>query len=190
MDDFKDWYSNKKGKQILFFGFYIIFFAFLAIYIRSANNNKPEEPKKEEIKPVERITTYDITDLLDNDYQYEIVINDNEEIISFNGSKSNVDYNDFANKYFLDIYNINQLLKKSKFVGSSDNILTYELSNTSLNEILLTDKKDGSNKIFVYVKDDTKVERIVLDLANYLEKQVYQINIKYTVGVNNENSSS
>lgn len=190
MDDFKDWYSNKKGKQILFFGFYIIFFAFLAIYIRSINKDKPKEQKKEETKQVEKITTYDITDLLDNNFEYEIVINDNDELTTFNGSKTHVDYNNFNNKYFLDIYNINQLLKKSKFINSSDHVLTYELSNSSLNELLSKEEKNGNNRIDVYVKSDTKVERIVLDLANFLEKDVYQINIKYIVGDTNENSSS
>ena len=189
MDDFKDWYGNRKGKYILFFGFYLIFFIVLAIYLRSENYEK-KEPKKEETKQEEKITTYDITNLIENDFKYEIVINDNEELTTFNGSKEKVDYGEYANKYFLDIYNINQLLKKSKYVDSKENILTYELTNATLNELLSKEKSDGNNRIDVYVTKDNKVERIVLDLSSFLDKEIYQINIKYTVGDLNENSSS
>lgn len=189
MDDFKDWYGNRKGKYILFFGFYLIFFVFLAIYLRNSNTEKVE-PKKEETKQEQKIATYDITNLIENDFKYEIVINDNEELITFNGSKKKTDYGEYANKYFLDIYNINQLLKRSKYISSKENILTYELTNSTLNELLSKEKPDGKNRIDVYVTKDNKVERIVLDLSSFLDKEIYQINIKYIVGDANENSSS
>ena len=190
MDKYKDWYSNRKGKYILFFGFYLIFFIFLAIYIRSLNKNNQEKPKKEENTEVEKITTYNITNLINNDYKYEIVIYDNEEIIKYNGSKNNIDYANYVNKYFLDIYNINQLLKRSKFISSNNNVLTYELASKEINDILLTENKDGINKIDVYVNTHSNKEKIVLDLTNYFEKKLYQINIKYIVGDANENSPS
>ena len=189
MDNLKDWYVNRKGKYILFFGFYIVFFIFLGIYLRTDDNNKNNQIKDNEIVE-EEIKTYNITNLINNDYEYNIVINDNEEIITFNGTKSNIDYANYYNKYFLDIYNINQLIKKSKFIESKNYVLTYELSNSEINDILLTEKKDGINKIDVYVNKKTEVEKIVLDLTNYFEKDNYQINISYTVGDNNENSSS
>ena len=190
MDNFKSWYKERKGKYILFFGFYFFFFIFLAIYMRAINNDKKNNPSKEEAVEKEKITTYSITNLISNDYNYEIVINDNEEIINYSGSKSNIDYANFSNRYFLDFYNINQLLKRSKFIDSKDYVLTYELSNKEINELLLTTKKDGKNKIEVYVNDDTEIERIVFDLSSYLEKDIYQIDIVYTIGENNENSSS
>ena len=40
MDGFKTFYNDKKGKYILFFGFYLIFFIFLAIYMRSMEAKK------------------------------------------------------------------------------------------------------------------------------------------------------
>ena len=58
MDGFKTFYNEKKGKYILFFGFYIIFFIFIAIYVRSYNANHPKEEKKEE-QVIEKITTYE-----------------------------------------------------------------------------------------------------------------------------------
>lgn len=193
MDEFKTFYNDKKGKYILFFGFYLIFFIFLAIYIRSVKDNKPIEKNKEEIVEKE-ITTYDISNLINNDYSYEIEVSDNYNTTNFSGTKNNVDYANFENKYFLDIYNINQLLKRSKFMGSEDNILTYYLYNKELNELLLTNKTENeeisSNKIFVYVNDDAEVEKIVFDLSTYFEKVMYQITINYSVGDNNENSPS
>ena len=197
MDNFKDWYSNRKGKYILFFGFYIIFFIVLAIILRNANYSPTEEPKKEENIETEietnennSVANYDITNLVNKDFKYKIVIDDNSEIINFEGSKNKIDYANFTNKYFLDIYNINQLLKKSKYIGRKDNVLSFELTNSSINEILLSEKKDGINPIMVHVNNNNEVNKIVLDLANYFDKVTYEIDISYIVGDSNENSSS
>ena len=76
----------------------------------------------------------------------------NNETISFNGTKSNIDYANYVNKYFLDIYNINQLLKRSKLAKSEKYVLTYELQNSEIDDILLTNSGDDYNEVFVYVK--------------------------------------
>ena len=188
MDKFKTFYNEKKGKYILFFGFYFFFFIFLAIYLRNirANIQKEEVNEPEEVV----VNTYDISNLINNDYEYKIEIIDNDEIIYFNGKKSNVDYANFDNKYFLDIYNINQLLKRSKLVDSKNYVLTYELDNSILNDLLVTNKSDGINLIDVYVNKDTKINKIIFDLSNYFDKNNYQITIDYVVGDNNENSPS
>ena len=187
MDGFKTWYKDQKGKYILFFGFYLIFFIFIAISVRTgANkpiNNNPEPQEKV-------INTYDLSNLINNDYNYNIEINDDLEFTTFSGTKTNVDYANYTNKYFLDIYNINQLLKRSKLVNSEDNILTYELLNSEINDILLTNKEYGVNKIMVYVNDDTTVDKINIDLSSYLEKEYYTIMIDYNIGEENENSPS
>ena len=190
MDNFKTFYNEKNGKAILFFGFYLVFFLFLFFYMRSYEANKPKEEKKEQEQVEEKITTYDISNLINNDYTYTIEIFDNEEVINFNGTKNNIDYANYQHKYFLDIYNINQLLKRSTFVDSNNYILSYELNNSELNDILLTDRVDGKNKIDVYVNEKTEVNQIYLDLSNYLEKDKYQITISYIVGEENENSSN
>lgn len=188
MDGFKTFYNEKKGKYILFFGFYLIFFIFLAIYIRSNNINKPNEETNKEQESV--ITTYDISNLINNDYKYSIEIIDNEESLYFSGNKSNVDYENYSNKYFLDIYNINQLLKRSKLVKSEDYILYYELTNSEINDILLTNKSIGTNEVNVYVNENGEINKIKFDLSKYFEKDIFQITINYIVGENNENSSS
>ncbi len=186
MDGFKSFYYEKKGKYILFFGFYLIFFIVVSIYLRSIEAKKPKE------EPVDNtpITTYNLSKLIDNDYSYNIEILDDGETILFSGTKSNVDYNSFENKYFLEIYNINQLLKRSKLVDSKDNVLTYELDNTEIDDLLLTSRGEGTSKILVYVNDDTTVKKIDLDLASYLVKTDYTISINYDLGENNEDSSS
>ena len=189
MDGFKDFYNNRHGKAILFFGFYLIFFIFLAIYIRGLNTNNKNTPK-EETKVEEKITSYNLSNLINNDYKYNISIIDNEETITFSGTKSNIDYANYPNKYFLDIYNINQLLKKSKFIDSEDFVLSYELNNSEINDILLTNKKEGINKIYVNVNGKGEVNKILMDLTNYLEKDKYEIIINYLVGEENENSPS
>ena len=188
MDNFKTFYNEKNGKMILFFGFYFIFFIFLGFYMRSLNNNQPvpQGEQKEETK----ITSYSISNLINNEYSYDISINDNGEEIKFQGTKNNIDYANYPNKYFLDIYNINQLLKKSKLVNSENYTLTYELENEEINDILLTEVKDGINKIEVTVNDKTEVNGIKLDLSNYYEKNNYQIMISYEIGEKNENSPS
>ena len=187
VDGFKTFYNDKKGKYILFFGFYLIFFIFLAFYIRSMDANLPKEEPKE--TPV-IITTYDISNLINNDYKYNIKINDDGEEVEFNGTKSNIDYANYSNKYFLDIYNINQLLKRSKQISSENNLLTYELLNSEINDILLTNREEGINKIEVYVSNKGEIEKIDFDLSSYLNKEKYEIMINYTMGEKDENSSS
>ena len=193
MDGFKTFYNDKKGKYILFFGFYLIFFIFLAIYIRTIRENKPVEKPKEEV--ASKITTYDISNLINNDYKYMIKIIDydenSDESITFEGTKNNIDYANYKNKYFLDIYNVNQLLKRSKYIDTIDGtVLKYELNNSEINDILLTQKPEGINKIEVYVNEETKVQEIILDLSNYFEKEFFRIEMFYTEVDNNENSSS
>ena len=193
MDGFKTFYNDKKGKYILFFGFYLIFFIFLAIYIRTIRENKPVEKPKEEV--ASKITTYDISNLINNDYKYMIKVIDydenSDESITFEGTKDNIDYANYKNKYFLDIYNVNQLLKRSKYIDTiDDTVLKYELNNSEINDVLLTQKEEGINKIEVYVNEETKVQEIILDLSNYFEKEFFHIEMFYTEVDNNENSPS
>ena len=190
MDKFKDFYNNRNGKMILFFGFYLIFFIFLGIYMKSIKNNKPLDNPKEDTQIKERIVTYNLSNLINNDYRYNITIFDNNDSINFNGTKNNIDYGNYENKYFLDIYNINQLLKRSKFIDSRELILYYELDNSEINDLLLTNKTGGINKINVKVNDNNDVKEIVMDLSNFMEKEKYEITIKYFIGEDNENSIS
>ena len=188
MDKFKVFYNEKNGKMILFFGFYLIFFIFLGIYIRNIQSNKPENNTSEN-QVEEKITSYNMSNLINNDYSYNINITDGSDTLTFKGTKNNVDYANYPDKYFLDIYNINQLLKKSKFIDSENRVLSYEINSSELNDILLTNKPLGVNKIYVHVNKDAMVQKIVMDLTSYMEKE-FIITIDYSVGGENENNIS
>ena len=190
MNKFKDFYNNRNGKMILFFSFYLIFFIFLGIFMKNLNNNKKQnETKENDTKIIEKITTYDISNLINNNYKYSITINDNGEEINFNGYKNAIDYANYENKYFFDIYNINQILKRSKFIDSNNLVLSYELNNSELNDILLTKKENGINKIDVTVNEKSEIQKIFMDLSQFMEKN-YNVTINYIVGDMNENSPS
>ncbi len=184
-DKFKSFYNERNGKMILFFGFYLIFFILLGLFLRNINDYQEKVPEEDTI-----ITTYDVSKIINNDYQYKITVLDNEEFIEFNGTKNNIDYENYVNKYFFDIHNINQLIKKGKYLKTEKNVLIYELSNAEINEVLSTEKETGSNKIEVYVENDKSVYQIILDLTKYMEKDKYLITINYSIGEENENSIS
>ena len=167
---FKDFYLNKGGKTIIFFGFYLIFFGTLAIML---NNNKSVVPSSDEVNS----NTYSISKI-SSDYNYEIEIQDNNEIIHYQGTKNNIDYENNENKYFFDLFNINQLVKKSKYLNNDDG-LNYELYNNQLNELFNTEKADGINKIKIITDSKGNLIGVNLDLSSYLEKE-YKVKIKYS----------
>ena len=183
IDKLKAFYNSKQGKSICFFGFYLIFFIVLAFILKNRNNVVNDKTKNvdNKIEVKENVNSYDLTKIINSNFEYFYTINDNDEIKKFSGTKNNVDYLDFDNKYFLDIYNINQLIKKSKFIKNESNILSYELDNSVLNELLITDKT-GTSKIDVYVKNDNSVEKIILDLKEYFNKDKYEIILEYKEG--------
>ena len=179
---FKEFYQSKRGRAILFFGFYLIFFLVLTIAFKNASNmdnkNKVNNTNKEsEIK--ENVSLYSMKNLLDNNFNYNIEVVDDDKIETFTGTKNNVDYNNFDNKYFFDIYNLNQLIKKSKFIKTEENVYYYEIENDTLNSILNVEKENGINKINVYASN-SQVEKITLDLSEFMEKENYRIAISYS----------
>ena len=183
----KEFYQSKRGKSICFFGFYLVFFLVLAIFLKQQRNVPQEEPKKENTNIISNNKSsndslFNISKIVNSNYEYLYKVNDNNEIITFQGTRLNVDYLNFANNYFFDIYNVNQLIKKSKFISNENNMLHYELTNSVLNELLLTDKIEGINTIDIYVNDNKEVEKIVMDLKNYFEKEKYEITLEYKVG--------
>ena len=179
---FKEFYQSKRGRAILFFGFYLIFFLVLTIAFKNANNmdnkNKVNNANKEsEIK--ENTSLYSMKNLLDNNFNYNIEVVDDDKIETFTGTKNNVDYNNFDNKYFFDIYNLNQLIKKSKFIKTEENVYYYVIDNNTLNSILNVEKENGINKINVYASN-SQVEKITLDLSEFMAKENYRITISYS----------
>ena len=180
-DEIKKFKENKKLKASLFFGFYFFFFLFLIIYIRKNNitPNSNQEANK----------TYDINYLMNNDFSYHIIINDNDKEIEYTGTKNNIDYNDYENKYILDIFNINQIIKNSKYIETKENVLSYETSNFLLGALMGKESLEGTSKIDVYVDEKGNLTKIIMDLSTFMNKDKYVITLNYEVGENNEQNN-
>ncbi len=182
-------YKSKNGKATLFFGFYLIFFLVLAFFVRNMQRVRPIE-NDDNLSNTEVINkNYSITSLTDTNYSYLFNIKDNGQIISFKGYKNNPDYLEYENYYFFDLYNLNQLIKKSKFIKRDGNVLEYSLPNSVLNDLFEKDKPDGENTISVYVDEKGNVNKIILDLSNYWDKKEYIMDLDYRVGEENEQNS-
>ena len=162
---------TKRQKALFFFGFYLLFFiAFFTI----VNNSKKNIPKVEvEEKEKDTDKTLYFTELLDINYQYTIEVNDNNEINKYQGTKDSIDYKECKYKYFFDLYNINQLIKKSKVIEKIDNYSKYSLDNKELNDLLETESQGNT---IIEIKEGEELE-INLDLHEYYQKDVFQIKI-------------
>ena len=155
--------DNKYKRASLFFGFYLIFFIFLFIYMK-ANTKENNEIKKEE-NPIISVDN-PINELINSANEYSIIVNDNNEIVTID---DNYEY-----KYFLNSHNLNQLIKNSKLIKNDGNILEYELTNDTINSFLNTQNPSGINTISLFY-NKSKLEKIILDLYSYMEKDTYTI---------------
>lgn len=171
IDRFKDFYYKRNGKAILFFGFYLIFFLALILFLK-----KEEKVNVDENKVGKSLTINELVNL--NDYEYSFEIKDEDNTLYYKGTKNNIDYHDFNYSYFFDPVNINQLVKKSKV--KEDNV--YEISNEIINSLLDTERESGNNTIMVHSNE----ERIVLDLDlhEYMNKNVYLMSLSYQRSAN------
>ncbi len=172
--------ENKKLKAALFFGFYFFFFLFLFTYIGN-NNVSSKDNTDKTIEEKEEIKEYSIKYLTDNNYIYHFIIDDDNKITEYNGTKENIDYTEFDNKYFLDIFNINQLIKKSKYINTTDSTMNYEISNDDISSLINNEKMEGISKINVHVTNGN-LDKVILDLSSYMQKEKYLITLNYEVG--------
>ena len=187
-DKIKEFNDNKKLKAALFFGFYFFFFLFIAIYVRKNNItiNSSVDDNKEEVV-VEEIKTYSISNLIDNDYSYEFIINDNnDDIYNLNNAENKDEY---QYKYFLDIYNVNQIIKNSKHIETKDLVLSYETSNFLLSALIDKTILEGVSTFNVTVDNKGNLIKVVMDLSSLMEKDKYIITLNYKVGDANEQNS-
>lgn len=171
---------NKKVKALLFFSFYAIFFTVLIIFVNgnSTPNQPQEEEKKEEI--VEKNISF--SNIFDINYQYTYEVNNDGDITTYQGTKEKIDYDDSEYKYFFDIYNINQLIKKSKVIEKIDNYSKYSLDNHELDE-LLGSETTGNTIIEMNEKEELEIS---LDLHNYYSKNIFMIKLIFKVGEEND----
>ena len=179
----------KRKKMIVFFGFYLIFFIFLFIWLKSNNVENTNTPIDEETS-----FTYK-TDLIENNnYTYVYEIEENENVDTIRGIRDDENYqlSEYKYKYFLDIYNIKKLIKNSKYLYKIDNnneiSYKYEIDNKTISNLLQNSKEieNGINNILVYVDNNDNVYKIELDLSSYMvsinEYTKYHLTLYYGIG--------
>lgn len=176
-----EYFKSKNGKAVLFFGFYLIFFIFLGVYF---NNIKQDEYNADteviDLNDKEVTNNYNVSILTDINYSYSFEINDSGVLSTFNGTRDNIDYNDYEYKYFLDINNINQLIKKGKLIDQVENTFNYELASSNIAEILETDNIVGINHLSITINNNT-IEKVFMDLSEYMNREFY-ITLNYQLG--------
>ena len=179
----------KRKKMIVFFGFYLIFFIFLFIWLKNSNVENTNVPTDEETS-----FTYK-TDLIENNnYTYVYEIEENENVNTIRGIRDDENYevSEYKYKYFLDIYNIKKLIKNSKYLYKIDNnneiSYKYEIDNKTISNLLQNSKEieNGINNILVYVDNNDNVYKIELDLSSYMvsinEYTKYHLTLYYGIG--------
>lgn len=179
----------KRKKMIIFFGFYLIFFICLFIWLKNSNVENTNVPTDEETS-----FTYK-TDLIENNnYTYVYEIEENENVNTIRGIRDDENYevSEYKYKYFLDIYNIKKLIKNSKYLYKIDNnneiSYKYEIENKTISNLLQNSKEieNGVNNILVYVDNNDNVYKIELDLSSYMvsinEYTKYHLTLYYGIG--------
>ena len=179
----------KRKKMIAFFGFYLVFFIVLFIWMRSFNTKTNNE-----VNDGETVITYK-TDLIENNnytYVYEIIENDRTYTFKGIRDQENYDVSEYKYKNFLDIYNIKKLIKNSKYLYKTDNnneiSYKYEIDNKTLSNMLQDNKtpSEGINNILVYVDNSDNVYKIELDFSSYMnsinEYSKYHLTLYYGMG--------
>ena len=166
---------SKRKKAIIFFGFYLIFFLVVFSFI---NQNKKtidikKDETKEEIKEEKILSLNDVTKM---DYQYEYEMNIDGNVTIFKGFKDQIDYEENEYQYFFDIYNVNQLIKKSKVLEKNNHYGKYRLENLELDELL--DSSESVGNTIIEVKEAKELE-IDIDLKEYYQKNVFTIKLIY-----------
>ncbi len=185
----------KKRKTIIFFGFYLIFFTFLIIYIRSY---------KDDLKVTETDNVLYKTELIENGtYSSRYTIIENEDTYTFEIKKDDENYeaSEYKYKNLLDIYTIKRIIKNSKYIlktesGTGYINYRYEIANNSLADILNQNSniENEANPLTIYVDKDKNIYQIDMDLSNYMkineDYEVYKLTIEYGAFENEESSTN
>lgn len=191
----KELKKTPRGKAILFFCFYLIFFILIAILARllpGGNNLDIQEEEKEDYISIEEINGYN--------YAYNYILNIDNNIITVNGNKNgseeeftfilnNIPYNYYKSgtlyysngvivdnpSYLLDLIdNIDLLLEKASYDSvinykSGKNILRYSISSSTISNMIDgidLDIEEIPNEIRL-TKNTDKIDEVDLDLSSY-----------------------
>jgi len=187
-------WQDKTVRATLFFGFYFFFFLFLFINLdidsltvgknnSSNNQNNETQVGNQDNSENNNVNNQDnifweFNTLIKDNYGYTYTINENDEIRMFNGrvSEPNILIDDYQYNYFLNLYNINQITKNSKFINK--NIFqdgyqfNYEINNKSLGRLLENGNvlEDKQNTITIYTNSNMVINKVELELTNLMQE--------------------
>lgn len=189
--------KTPKGKAVLFFGFYFVFFFVLAVMARinpvtSSNDYKEDNNFDFSLSQISGNNyhfKYDIN-IDDKSYLYEGDRNGSSELFTLNSENyyRNGDNflkntnniwlkadNPYIMKEFIDVDSITDILKISSLISKTDyesgmRTYDYNISTTSL--VKLIDKQDidlddAVNSIFIKAEDEKQVNEISFSLDSY-----------------------
>lgn len=197
IEKIKEIYKLPRGKAILFFGFYLIFFAILIIFIR-LNSGKEITGKYEEGTKY----SFDVSSITANNYhfKYNVFVDDKEnifegdklkeeELFKFNNKeyykKENKFYikeeewketsNPYIFKEFLDSEILEEIVSNSYLeyetnYQSGQTKYNFLVSSNTLNELINnenTDIEEMPNTIIISVDEEDNISSIVYHLNSY-----------------------
>ena len=191
LEKIKEFLQIKSVRTTLFFGFYFFFFLFLFLNFdidsldtnkNNSSNNQTQTGNQDNSQNGnvnnQINSIWEFNTLIKDNYGYTYTINENGESIIFNGrvSEPNTLINNYQYNYFLNLYNINQITKKSKFINKNlfkDGYqFNYEISNKILGELLENSNvlEDKQNTITIYTNSNMVINKIELELTNLMQE--------------------
>ena len=193
----KELNSTPRGKAVLFFGFYTIFFIVLFIVVAIGKNNNYNlddiyyNANKISFSSIDSNFEYSYKFYIDNNiYTYDGKRKDNEETFIFNNAKyynkngdfyqnNSGNYIDVESPYiyreFVDVDVIKKLVDASSFSSKTeyengDMMYNYKITTSTIIKELDgtdTDIDDVPNEISVYVSKDENIKNIKFNLNSY-----------------------
>ena len=193
----KELNSTPRGKAVLFFGFYTIFFIVLFIVVAIGKNNNYNlddiyyNANKISFSSIDSNFEYSYKFYIDNNiYTYDGKRKDNEETFIFNNAKyynkngdfyqnNSGNYIDVESPYiyreFVDVDVIKNLVDASSFSSKTeyengDMMYNYKITTSTIIKELDgtdTDIDDVPNEISVYVSKDENIKNIKFNLNSY-----------------------
>lgn len=195
--DYKKFVKTPKGKAVVFFGAYLIFFIFLGIFSRTSTYRTPSVNKNDN-------KLFDLKSIEKSNYKFNYKIQIDNNSISYLGVKNKYKekfscdslkefYGEDENYYtensgiwikvdspyiynkFLDVDNINLLLESATYDSvtnyeSGKKVYNYLISSATIAKIIdevEIDPIDDSDTINFSVDENKNVESITMYLNNY-----------------------
>ena len=146
----KAFYQTKIGKMTFFFGFYFFFFLFLAFFLKgnidnsnntNNNGNSDNSTVNENVNKNPSNELFNTELLINDNYYYKYEVTGDEKCVTFEGriNDKNDLLEEYAYNYFLNIYNIRQIIKNSKYLSREEveGVVIYNYEVTTSTIILL-----------------------------------------------------